>query len=119
VDKYGLDAVRYFLLTQGPIGAVDANFSESRLQDVYTTDLVNTLGTATVHPTLWTLALVFLLARRQLGARIAWRPSAAGIVSASRVVISCCRRSERAHAPEAWARLCRGAKVSCVYGSCC
>jgi methionyl-tRNA synthetase len=44
VAKYGLDGIRYFLLTQGPIGAVDANFSESRLHDVYTSELVNTLG---------------------------------------------------------------------------
>lgn len=44
VDTYGLDGMRYYLLVQGPIGAIDANFSEQRLNELYTNDLVNTLG---------------------------------------------------------------------------
>eukprot|EP00238_Polyblepharides_amylifera_P004550 CAMPEP_0196579280 /NCGR_PEP_ID=MMETSP1081-20130531/19828_1 /TAXON_ID=36882 /ORGANISM="Pyramimonas amylifera, Strain CCMP720" /LENGTH=546 /DNA_ID=CAMNT_0041898813 /DNA_START=231 /DNA_END=1871 /DNA_ORIENTATION=+ len=44
VDQYGLDAVRYYLVTEGPIGATDANFTATRLHDIYTSDLVNTLG---------------------------------------------------------------------------
>jgi len=44
VELYGLDAIRYYLLVQGPNGAMDANFSEQRLNELYTTDLVNTLG---------------------------------------------------------------------------
>lgn len=43
-DHYGLDAFRYFLMVEGPIGAQDANFASSRVQEVYSTDLVNTLG---------------------------------------------------------------------------
>jgi len=44
VETYGLDGMRYYLLVQGPIGAIDANFSEQRLNELYTNDLVNTLG---------------------------------------------------------------------------
>ena len=43
-DHYGLDGFRYFLLVEGPIAAQDANFASSRVQEVYSTDLVNTLG---------------------------------------------------------------------------
>ena len=43
-EHYGLDGFRYFLMTEGPIGAQDANFASSRVQEVYSTDLVNTLG---------------------------------------------------------------------------
>ncbi|KAK3272078.1 hypothetical protein CYMTET_19600 [Cymbomonas tetramitiformis] len=43
-DTYGLDSIRYFLLTQGPIGAIDSNWSDERLYDIYSDELVNTLG---------------------------------------------------------------------------
>jgi len=41
---YGLDAWRYYMATQGPLGAQDADFSASHFHEVYTTDLVNTVG---------------------------------------------------------------------------
>ena len=44
VDTYGLDALRYYLATHGPIGAADADFRARHLHEIYTTDLVNTLG---------------------------------------------------------------------------
>jgi methionyl-tRNA synthetase len=44
VDTFGLDALRYFLITQGPDGTMDATFSEPRFIDVYNADLANTLG---------------------------------------------------------------------------
>ena len=44
VDQYGRDALRYFLATQGPLGATDADFSRAQFHDTYTTDLVNTFG---------------------------------------------------------------------------
>ena len=44
VAHYGLDGFRYFLLVEGPIAGQDANFASSRVQEVYGTDLVNTLG---------------------------------------------------------------------------
>ena len=43
-DAYGLDAFRYYLVVDGPMGATDANFSAERLQDIYSAELVNTLG---------------------------------------------------------------------------
>ncbi|MCH2152938.1 MAG: methionine--tRNA ligase [Phycisphaerales bacterium] len=43
-DTYGSDALRYFLSTQGPLGATDSDFSKSQFHETYTTDLVNTLG---------------------------------------------------------------------------
>ncbi len=44
VATYGSDALRYFLCTQGPLGATDADFSQSQFHETYTTDLVNTVG---------------------------------------------------------------------------
>ena len=44
MEAYGSDALRYFLATQGPLGATDADFSRSQFHETYTTDLVNTLG---------------------------------------------------------------------------
>jgi methionine--tRNA ligase len=48
---YGLDGFRYYLATEGPIGAQDANFASSRVQEVYGTDLVNTFGNSTSRTT--------------------------------------------------------------------
>lgn len=42
-DKYGNDALRYYLLREIPFGA-DGNFSTQRFADVYASDLANTLG---------------------------------------------------------------------------
>jgi methionyl-tRNA synthetase len=39
-----MDAWRYYLTTQGPLGATDANFSSSKFHEIYTTHLVNTVG---------------------------------------------------------------------------
>lgn len=44
VGTFGLDAVRYFMATQGPMHSDDADFSESRFIDVYNSELANTLG---------------------------------------------------------------------------
>ncbi len=44
VDKFGLDALRWYLLTQGPLGTDDGDFSDSRFLAVYNADLANTLG---------------------------------------------------------------------------
>jgi methionyl-tRNA synthetase len=44
VGSFGLDAWRYYLATQGPLGATDSDFSDAHFREVYTTDLVNTLG---------------------------------------------------------------------------
>ena len=43
-EKYSLDAVRWFLATQGPLGANDADFAHARFVDVYNSDLANSFG---------------------------------------------------------------------------
>ncbi|MDP7030067.1 MAG: methionine--tRNA ligase [Phycisphaerales bacterium] len=47
VETFGRDALRYFLATQGPLGATDADFSRAQFHETYTADLVNTLGNCT------------------------------------------------------------------------
>ena len=44
VGRYGMDAWRYYLVTQGPLGATDANFASSKFHEIYTAHLVNTVG---------------------------------------------------------------------------
>jgi methionyl-tRNA synthetase len=44
VETFGLDALRYFLATQGPIGAADRDFAEARFIEVYNADLANNVG---------------------------------------------------------------------------
>ena len=44
VETFGLDALRYFLATQGPMGTTDSDFAEAKFIETYNTDLANTLG---------------------------------------------------------------------------
>jgi methionyl-tRNA synthetase len=44
VSTYGQDAWRYYLISQGPLGSQDANFAASHFHEVFTKDLVNTVG---------------------------------------------------------------------------
>ena len=44
VDTFGLDALRWFLATRGPIGATDSDFAEAKFIEVYNSDLANTFG---------------------------------------------------------------------------
>ncbi|MEE2972490.1 MAG: methionine--tRNA ligase [Planctomycetota bacterium] len=41
---YGLDAWRWYMVVQGPLGATDADFQAAGFHETYTTDLVNTVG---------------------------------------------------------------------------
>ena len=41
---YGLDAWRWYMATQGPIAATDADFNARHFHETYTNDLVNTVG---------------------------------------------------------------------------
>ncbi|QYK48078.1 MAG: methionine--tRNA ligase [Phycisphaeraceae bacterium] len=43
-DRYSLDAVRWYLATQGPLGATDADFAYGRFVEVYNADLANGIG---------------------------------------------------------------------------
>jgi len=42
--RYSLDALRWYLATQGPIGGVDADFSHAKFVEVYNADLANGIG---------------------------------------------------------------------------
>ena len=44
VETFSLDALRYFLATQGPMGTTDSDFAEAKFIEVYNTDLANTFG---------------------------------------------------------------------------
>jgi len=44
VATFGLDAMRYFLATQGPLGTTDSDFAEAKFIETYNADLANTLG---------------------------------------------------------------------------
>jgi methionyl-tRNA synthetase len=46
-DRYSIDAVRWYLATQGPMGANDADWSYARFVEVYNADLANGIGNAT------------------------------------------------------------------------
>ena len=43
---YSRDALRWFLATQGPLGATDADFAHARFVEVYNADLANGVGNA-------------------------------------------------------------------------
>lgn len=43
-DRYGLDAVRWYLVTQGPLGSTDADFSHDKFVEVYNAELANGIG---------------------------------------------------------------------------
>ena len=44
VEEFGLDALRYFLATRGPLGTTDSAFSPDLFAQVYNSDLANTFG---------------------------------------------------------------------------
>ncbi|MCA9293999.1 MAG: methionine--tRNA ligase [Phycisphaerales bacterium] len=45
-DRFSIDGVRWYLLTQGPLGATDADFTYSKFLEVYNADLANGFGNA-------------------------------------------------------------------------
>jgi methionyl-tRNA synthetase len=44
IRTFGLDALRWFLATQGPLGTNDSDFSEAKFVETYNTDLANAIG---------------------------------------------------------------------------
>lgn len=44
VQTFGLDALRWFLATKGPLGTNDSDFSDAKFTETYNTDLANALG---------------------------------------------------------------------------
>lgn len=53
-DKYGVEPLRYYLLTQGPAGSSDANFSSDLVQETYKEHLVDCLGNSCSRTTAMT-----------------------------------------------------------------
>ena len=51
VGRYGLDALRWYLVTQGPLGAQDADFRAEHFHEIHGTDLVNTVGNSSSRVT--------------------------------------------------------------------
>jgi len=45
-DAYSIDALRYYLLTQGPLGSTDADFAHGKFIETYNADLANGIGNA-------------------------------------------------------------------------
>jgi methionyl-tRNA synthetase len=45
--RYGLDALRWYLATQGPLAGNDADFSHAKFVEVYNADLANGIGNST------------------------------------------------------------------------
>ena len=48
IDKYGVDALRYYLLKEIPSGS-DGDFSDKRFEEIYRSDLQNGLGNLTAR----------------------------------------------------------------------
>jgi methionyl-tRNA synthetase len=46
-SKYSLDAVRWYLATQGPLSGADADFSSAKFVEVYNAELANSFGNST------------------------------------------------------------------------
>ena len=44
MDRFSLDGVRWYLITRGPLGVTDADFSHANFVEVYNADLANTVG---------------------------------------------------------------------------
>lgn len=44
LERYSLDAWRYYMTTQGPLGTTDADFAAAHFHEIYSSDLVNTVG---------------------------------------------------------------------------
>ncbi len=44
VETFGLDGLRFFLASDGPLGTTDSDFSLERFIEVYNSELANTLG---------------------------------------------------------------------------
>ncbi len=61
VGRFGLEALRWYFATQGPLGAADADFAERRFAEVYNADLANTVGNA--------FSRISHMAERYLGGR--------------------------------------------------
>ena len=60
-ERFGLDALRYFLVSQGPLGTGDSDFAMSRFTEVYNADLAHAVGNS--------LSRIAHMVQRYLGGR--------------------------------------------------
>jgi methionyl-tRNA synthetase len=51
VDEFGLDALRWYLAVQGPLGSTDSDFAHDKFVETYNTDLANTFGNCAARVT--------------------------------------------------------------------
>jgi methionyl-tRNA synthetase len=47
IERFGLDAFRWYLASRGPIEAMDSDFAETRFIEVYNSELANGIGNCT------------------------------------------------------------------------
>jgi methionyl-tRNA synthetase len=73
-DTFGLDALRFYLATQGPIETVDSDFARARFIEVYNSDLANTVGNS------WNR--IANMTERYCGGRLPRAVDGAGLASA-------------------------------------
>ena len=91
VETFGLDALRYFLATQGPMGTTDSDFAESKFVETYNTDLANTFGNC--------FSRVSNMTARYFDGKLpepGEEPESAGGIEHDRVVDQCVREYNRA-----------------------
>jgi methionyl-tRNA synthetase len=70
VSTFSLDALRYFLASNGPMGTTDSDFAEAKFIEVYNADLANKLGNCSNRVTNMT--------NRYFGGKLPGRGPAAG-----------------------------------------
>lgn len=94
IEVYGLDMWRYYLVTQGPLGATDSDLSSSHVAEVYNTDLVNTVGNCASRVTAMINKYFDGLVPSEQGSEgrivvgdVDWPAAAAGAVSAARAAM--------------------------------
>jgi methionyl-tRNA synthetase len=73
--RYSLDALRWYLVTQGPLGGDDANFAHAKFVEVYNADLANGVGNCTSRVA--NMIGKYFDGRLPIGAREATGPRAA------------------------------------------
>ncbi len=74
--RFSLDALRWYLVTQGPLGGNDANFAHVRFVEVYNADLANGIGNCASRVA--NMIGKYFDGRLPIGAQDATGPQAAG-----------------------------------------
>jgi len=51
IEEFSLDALRWYLCTQGPLGSTDSDFAHDKFVEIYNSDLANTVGNCSARVT--------------------------------------------------------------------